>query len=96
MRIYFLSKGKGGTYHATSQQILKLEVGITYGVNYRQARSTQQIIEQSKARLIGLHWTTHIVDFEIRLKLMPPKQNENHIHEQLEEFLQHYDFAENL
>ena len=94
----FWSKGKGGTYHATSPTNPKnWRVGITYGVNYRQARSAQQIAEQSKARLIGLHWTTHIVDFEIRLKLMPPKlSNENHIHEQLEEFLQHYDFAENL
>jgi hypothetical protein len=68
----FWSKGKGGTYHATSPTNPKnWRVGITYGVNYRQARSAQQIAEQSKARLIGLHWTTHIVDFEIRLKLMP-------------------------
>ncbi|KAK7296983.1 hypothetical protein VNO77_49224 [Canavalia gladiata] len=94
----FWSKGKGGTYHATSPTNPKnWRVGITYGVNYRQARSAQQIAEQSKARLIGLHWTTHIVDFEIRLKLMPPKlSNENHIHEQLEEFLQNFDFAEKL
>ena len=67
-------------------------VGVTYGVNYRQARSAQQIEEQSKARLIGLHWTAQIVDFEIRLRLMPPKlSNESHIHEQIETFINNHD-----
>ncbi|KAK7322225.1 hypothetical protein VNO80_34890 [Phaseolus coccineus] len=43
----FWSKGKGGTYHATSPTNPKnWRVGITYGVNYRQARSAQQIAEQ--------------------------------------------------
>ncbi|WP_436899562.1 hypothetical protein [Acinetobacter gyllenbergii] len=94
----FWNKGKTGKYHATSPTNPKnWRVGVTYGVNYRQARSAQQIAEQSKARLIGLHWTTHIVDFEIRLKLMPPKlSNEHYIHEQLDEFVQNFDFKENL
>lgn len=67
-------------------------VGVTYGVNYRQARSAQQIEEQSKARLIGLHWSAQIIDFEIRLKLVPPKlSNENLINEQINNFIQNND-----
>ncbi|WP_173912920.1 hypothetical protein [Acinetobacter sp. Marseille-Q1618] len=63
-------------------------VGVTYGVNYRQAKSAQQIEEQSKARLISLHWTHQVIDFEIRLKLMPPKlSNESIINEQIEQYI---------